>query len=205
VFAMEIMNRDYCLPSDLVKAMKLLVLTGLNTVLSGNGSIRISKYEFLITPSGLPKHILKERDLVKYNLLDDTYIGIHKPSIEVNIHKCIYSIRENANTVIHAHPLYTILLVDKGLDKWWETELVESKYSIGKTIVVEPYEPGSIELARNICKYVEEDYNTIIVPKHGVFTWSSNVWRAVESIIALEQIAKYYVYGKILENIVKLF
>lgn len=197
------MSSEYCSAGDLVNAMKLLVYLGLNSVLSGNGSVRLSEYEFLITPSGLPKHLLSERDLVRCSIVGDTYIGLHKPSVEVNIHKCIYSACNRARAIIHAHPIHTILLVDKGLVNWWETSLVESKYSIGKPIVVKPAEPGSIDLARNICKHVGEGYDTLIVPRHGVFAWSRDIWRAVEAIVAIEQIAKYYLYGKLVDTVQK--
>lgn len=197
------MTTLYNTPGDLVKAMKLMVYLGLNTVLSGNGSIRLNQYEFLITPSSLPKHLLKTSDLVKYDLIKNTYIGLHKPSIEVNIHKCIYEARSDAKAVLHAHPLYTVILIDKGFVNWWICELVESTYSLGKVVVVEHAEPGSIELARNICKYVEREYNTLIIPYHGVFSWSISVWRALESIIALETMAKYFVHEKIIDYLVK--
>ncbi len=186
----------------LVEAMKIMFQQGLINPRGGNGSVRISDYEILITPSGLPKYMLTPNDLVRYNIVDKTYTGTYKPSIEVHAHAKIYSIREEARAVLHAHPPLTIALIDHGIRGWWETELVEAEFSVEQVYVAKPAPPGTPELATSIGKCVEKGAKIVIIPRHGVFAWGSTVWEALDAIVALEYIAKYYVMDKLLNKIV---
>ena len=178
---------------DLIEAMKTLFYHGLNTVLSGNGSIRVNRESFLITPSGLPKHRLTLNDLVLCNVYSEVCSGRYKPSIEIHVHRAIYRARDDAYVVLHAHPPLTTLLVSKGLVNWWISENVESTYSVGKVCIGKQAEPGSKDLAESVANVLINDCRVVIIPNHGVFTWHSSVWNALESIIALEHLAKQYI------------
>ncbi|OYT40909.1 MAG: aldolase [Desulfurococcales archaeon ex4484_58] len=185
----------------LVEAMKIMFQNGLINPRGGNGSVRISEYEILITPSGLPKYMLTPNDLVKYNIVDKTYVGAYRPSIEVHTHAKIYSIRDEAKAVLHAHPPLTIALVDQGLKEWWRTDLVEAEFSVEQVCIAKPAPPGTPELASNVGECVKEGGKVIVIPKHGVFAWGSTVWEALDAIIALEYTAKYYLVSKLLKII----
>jgi len=185
----------------LIEAMKTLFEHGLINPRGGNGSVRIDDYEILITPSGLPKYKLSPSDLVKYNILDNTYIGVYKPSIEVHTHAKIYSISEEAQAVLHAHPPLTIALTDHGFRDWWKTELVEAEFSVEEVYIAKPAPPGTVELANNIADCMNKGARIIIVPKHGVFAWGFSVWEALDAIMALEYIAKYFIVSRIVDKL----
>ncbi|MET1159938.1 MAG: class II aldolase/adducin family protein [Thermoprotei archaeon] len=187
--------------SYLVEAMKILFQQGLINPRGGNGSVRISDNEILITPSGLPKYMLTPSDLVRYNIIDGTYIGPYRPSIETMVHARIYKIRNDAQAVLHAHPPLTVALVDSGFVGWWETQLVETEFSVGQVYVAKPAPPGTPELASNVGECVEKGAKIVIVPKHGVFAWDTTVWGALDAIIALEYTAKYFIVTKIIEKL----
>ena len=184
----------------LVEAMKLLVQMGLTNPKGGNASVKISGNEILITPSGYPKHLLRPKDLVVYNIDTGEYLGIHKPSIEVNAHRLIYLNRKDVNAVIHAHTPLTIALVDAGIDKWWETGTVESSYSLGKVSIASEAPPGSLELAKNIADKARYS-KIVIVPRHGVFALGKDVEDALDAIIALEATAKYFLVKAIINKL----
>lgn len=185
----------------LVEAMRILFQQGLINPRGGNGSVRISDYEILITPSGLPKYMLTSSDLVRYNIYENTYSGPYRPSIEVYTHTKIYKLRKEAKAVLHAHPPLTIALVDHGYKDWWNTELVEAEFSVEEVCIAEPAPPGSSQLAENVAECVKRGTKIIIVPQHGVFAWGPSVWVVLDAIMALEYTAKYFIIRKILDKI----
>jgi len=181
--------------------MKILFQHGLINPRGGNGSIRISEHEILTTPSGLPKYMLTPSDLVRYNIIDNTYTGPHKPSIEVQTHAKIYKVKPNARAVLHAHPPLTIALVDQGFIDWWKTDLVETEFSVGDVYLAKPAPPGTPELANNVGSCVEKGAKIVIVPRHGVFAWDNTVWGALDAIMALEYTARYFIITRMLRKL----
>ena len=84
---------------------------GFTSPVSGNHSIRIPKNEswMWITPSGIPRYHLKEKDLIKVNLENGSTIsnGV-KPSIEWYMHASIYNKIKTIKAIVHTHSPYTL-------------------------------------------------------------------------------------------------
>lgn len=184
----------------LIDAMRILVERGLTNPKGGNGSVRCGA-RIWITPSGIPKHRLKPDDLVEYDLLKNEFYGRLKPSIEWRAHIAFYKADENINAVLHAHPPLTMALVDSIGIGWWEETLIEAYYSLGKACLSEPHPPGSVELAESIRRCVELGARIVFVPKHGVFVGSRDIESALDSIVVLEDLAKYYVVKWIIKRL----
>ena len=188
---------------ELIEAMKLLVHLGLCNPRGGNASFRLDEDRIVITPSGLAKHRLSVDDLVVYSISKNRSYGKYKPSIELQAHVRSYLMNNNIKAIIHAHPPLSLALTDQGVKEWWNTGLVEVEYSVGKVVVVEPAPPGSIELADNIAKAFAENAKIVVIPKHGVFSQGINVHDALDSIIALEETAKYVLAAYIIRGLGK--
>lgn len=174
---------------DLIKAMKIMYRRGVINPRGGNGSVKVYEDAFLVTPSGLPKYRLTAKDLVLYNMKTGVYEGLWKPSVEVKVHETIYRSTE-AKAVLHAHPIYTNILVELGYSGWWVSPTVESEFKANDVCLTQSHKPGSTELMKDMKSCLEERKSVIIVPQHGVFTWGSDVWSALDKIIALEYLAK---------------
>ncbi len=185
----------------LIDSMKLLVLMGLTNPRGGNGSIRVSDENILITPSGIPKHLLRKEDLVLYNIMKNTYTGKYRPSIEVHAHSMTYKVRKDVNAVLHAHLPLATALTDSGLNNWWLAGTVEAKYSVGEVYIATQAEPGSLELAMNIAEGFSKGARIVIIPQHGVFAAGRNVAEALDALIALESTAKYVLTVTLIESI----
>lgn len=176
---------------ELIDAMNFLVNNMLTNPRGGNGSVRVGDYVW-ITPSGKPKNMLKLEDLVVYDLSANVFRTSLKPSIEYRIHIMTYKKLPEARSVIHAHiPMATSLTTTKGIS-WVYKTFSEIEYSTGKINVVEPAPPGSRELAERVVNAFSKTVRTVIVPRHGVFTWGKSVWEAVDSVYSLEMAARYY-------------
>ena len=89
-----------------IEAGYKLLETGLIARTWGNISARISKDEFIITPSGLAYDSLKPEQLVRVKASDLSYIGNLKPSSEKGIHAIAYILRPEVNFIIHTHQFY---------------------------------------------------------------------------------------------------
>lgn len=72
----------------------------------GNISARISKTQFVITPSGLAYDTLREEQLVIVNIEDGSYTGSIRPSSELGVHADCYRLRPAVDFVIHTHQFY---------------------------------------------------------------------------------------------------
>ena len=72
----------------------------------GNVSARISKDEFIITPSGRAYETLSPADLVKVRVSDCSYSGNIKPSSEKGVHASAYALRQHSGFIIHTHQFY---------------------------------------------------------------------------------------------------
>ncbi len=178
----------------IVDVMRTLVMLGLTNPKGGNASIRVGN-TVLLTPSAIPKHKLKPEDIVVYDMLTGKYIGKHRASIECNAHLMIYKNISEARAALHAHTPISLALVDAGIDLNHE-KTVETEYSIGRICVAGEAPPGSLELAIKVAE-AAKICRTIIVPRHGVFVWASNIYDALDTIISLESMAKYYIVKRL--------
>ena len=86
----------------LVNCVKDLYRMGFTSPVSGNHSFRaLNKKWMWITPSGIPRYNLHEKDLVKVNLETGKTLGRLKPSIEWYMHVSIYKKLGKANAIVH--------------------------------------------------------------------------------------------------------
>ena len=173
--------------NQLVDVMRILHERGLINIKGGNASIKIGNY-FLITPSGVPKHRLKPNQIVKV-YINGRWEGKMKPSIEYIMHLEIYKRRTDINAIIHSHNPFTIIATELGIELN-PNEYVETRYAIGECIkYVEPLPPGTIELAKKISEALE-DCNVCILRKHGVVAIGNDIYKVLDIVEALEDLAK---------------
>lgn len=194
----ELIKKHVDKANQLVDAMRILHSRGLINIRGGNGSIKVTENEILITPSGLPKHLLRPEDLVVIRL-DGSWHGRYKPTIEYRMHLEIYRRIREARAVLHAHNPYTILAVELGIELN-PKEFVETRYAIGECIgVVDEVEPGTEELAKMVGDKAEK-CKTIILRRHGVVAYGETIYHALDAIEALEDYAKIIVLKQILKR-----
>lgn len=145
----------------------------------GNISARISKDEFIITPSGLAYESLKPVDLVKVRIDDLSYEGNIKPSSEKGIHASCYRNRSNCNFVIHTHQFYASAVCAEEED----TEFAPcAKYGFS----------GTKSLMNNVTDAIvrHPDCNSFLMAKHGALLLGSSFENAFETAGKLEEECK---------------
>jgi L-fuculose-phosphate aldolase len=183
---------------DLVKCVKDLYTMGYTSPVSGNHSIRLkNKSWMLITPSGIPRYEMKEKDLVKVNLQTEKIVGFRKPSIEWHMHALIYKRISTINAIIHTHSPYTLGIAISA-EKFLHI-IEEAKIVVGDPVVIANKPSGSIALANIVSRIFESEKNVraIIIRNHGVVTAGKDIHQARAVVEALEEWAKILTVSKI--------
>jgi L-fuculose-phosphate aldolase len=197
----------------LVNCVKDLYKMGLTTSVSGNHSIRIQGKKWMwITPSGIPRYNLQEKDLVKIHL--ETYRTISfgsssanpklKPSIEWRMHASIYNKLSKVNVVLHTHSPYTLAIAISVNE--FRHVIEEAKTVVGNPVVIPNKPSGSIELANTVSSAFEGEekeegqVRAVIIRNHGVVSIGTNIYQARAVIESLEEWAKIYTICKILDG-----
>jgi L-fuculose-phosphate aldolase len=171
---------------------------GYTSSVSGNHSIRLkNKSWMLITPSGIPRYEMKDKDLVKVNLHTEKIVGFRKPSIEWRMHALIYKRISAINAIIHTHSPYTLAIAISA-EKFLHI-IEEAKIVVGDPIVIANKPSGSIALANMVSRIFESEENVraIIIRNHGVVTVGRDIHQARAVVEALEEWAKILTVSKI--------
>ncbi len=164
------MNKAEIIKS-ILKVGKILFEKKVQNTHSGNISHIYNNNKLLITKSGSMKGYLKEEDIIEL-FLDDKDFKKKNASTETGTHQEILKLKKKG-AIIHIHSLDSTIL-----------SFIKNKINpidfYGKNLlnsipVLEFSNPiGSDEMVNKIPKYFN-DFNSIIVKTHGIFSWGKNL------------------------------
>ncbi len=178
IYAGKSYNKERESRKALVEISRLLYEKKYNVSLDGNLSIRLSDKEILITPSRSHKGFIKPFDLLVIDYSGNVLRGEGKISSEYRLHLTVYEHRPNVNAVIHAHSTYATACSLAGID-------LTKQYITQPPIPTTNFAlPSSYEGAKEVLQYVNE-YNAVILNRHGVAVWGSDIW---ETFLKLEEV-----------------
>jgi L-fuculose-phosphate aldolase len=174
---------------------------GFTSPVSGNHSIRIQNKKWMwITPSGVPRYNLQDKDLVKVHLETGNTVGRLKPSIEWYMHVSIYKKLGKVNAIVHTHSPYTLGIAISVLDKFQQHIIEEAKIVVGNPVIIPNKPSGSTELANIVSEAFGQgggSTRAVIIKNHGVVAVGSNIHQARAVVEALEEWAKILTISKI--------
>lgn len=176
------------LRQQLIETALAMNASGLNKGASGNLSARYGE-GFLITPSGMDYAGLSIYDIVWMDF-DGRTQGARKPSSEWRFHAAIYEHREEANAVLHAHPVScsTLACLGKGIPAF---HYMVAKAG-GKDIRCADYATfGTLELSDNVVEALQ-DRKACLMAHHGLTCFESDLPRALALAIEVEHLATVY-------------
>ena len=151
----------------------------------GNVSARISKDEFIITPSGRAYETLSPADLVKVRVSDCSYSGNIKPSSEKGVHASAYALRQNAGFIIHTHQFYaSVVAAECRGDKKYPC----AGYGL----------PGTEGLRKKVAACIEANpyENTFLMARHGALMLGSRMEDAFARAEQLEDVCRIRVEAR---------
>jgi len=167
--------------------------SGLSVGTSGNLSARTSQ-GYLITPTGIPYHQLKEADIVEMDLQGNVIHGDLKPSSEWHFHQDIYLEREEVNAIVHVHSDYATGIACTRQD------IPAFHYMVAKaggdSIRCAEYATfGSKALSKNAVMALEERHACLLA-NHGMIALGEDINSAYKLAEEVENIAKHYWVSK---------
>ncbi len=175
------------------EARKLVIEAGLrlleNKLIArtwGNISARISKNEFIITPSGRAYDRLTPADLVKVRVSDCSYTGNVKPSSEKGVHAAAYALRSNVGFIIHTHQYYA--------------SAVAAECRSIRTAPCAAYAlPGTTKLKRYVADCVRNNpyENAFLMARHGTLLLGSDMEEAFARAEGLENRCREIVEARV--------
>ena len=164
------------------EARKLVIEAGLRLLENklvartwGNISARISRNEFIITPSGKAYDRLTPADLVKVRL-DGSYKGNMKPSSEKGVHAAAYAQRNHVGFIIHTHQYYASAVAAECRDI--------------RTAPCAAYAlPGTTKLKKLVADCIRNNpyEDTFLMARHGTLILGSDMDEAFARAEALEE------------------
>ncbi len=180
------------LRQQLIDTALAMNASGVNQGTSGNLSVRYEE-GFLITPSGMDYTGLSPDDIVWMDFTGNSR-GRRKPSSEWHFHAAIYQHHEEANAVLHAHPVSctTLACLDKGIPAFHYMVSMAG----GKDIRCADYATfGTRELSEAVLKALE-GRKACLMSHHGMTCFEKDLPGALALAIEVEHLAT--VYGRIL-------
>lgn len=179
---------------ELVDCVAALYAMGLTTSVSGNHSFRSGSNWMWITPSGVPRHRIREADLVKANLRTGKVQGKMKPSIELEMHRAIYNVASDVNAVIHTHSPFTIGV---SISAEFKHVIEEAQIVVGTPVVIANKPSGSKDLAESVAHEFAQGARVVIVKNHGVVAVGKDLHHARAIIESLEEWAKILTIARV--------
>ena len=175
---------------QIIKYANMLNSEKLSTLRSGNVSLRY-KNGFLITPSGVKYSLLKLDDIVFVSLdgkFDETK---NKPSSEWRFHKDIYSSKNEANAIVHAHSTHATAVSAHNKD------VPAFHYMValagGNDLKCAKYATfGTQELSDNIINALK-NRKACLMSNHGQVAFGDNLEQAFELAQEVENICHQYI------------
>lgn len=162
-----------------------LYFKNLTTCYGGNISIRdIDSY--LISETGVDKSIIEDTNVARMSY-NDVNLNHVPQSSEYQIHRMIYQIRPDINSIVHAHPPYVtaFALANENLDSRISSEMFKN---LGTIVMAEYAKPGSTELAEIVANSARIS-DSIIMANHGVIVLAENIHQAYYMMELIEQLA----------------
>ena len=178
---------------DINTAKQLVIDAGLNLVKCGliartwgNVSCRIDENSFVITPSGIAYENLTPEKIVLVNIADCSWTGDVKPSSEKKVHASVYSLRPDANFVIHTHQTYASAVGAVGCDINYMSD--EGAQIIGPGVTIAAYGlPGTKKLNNGVREALKRSpSNAVIMAHHGAVCFGSSYDEAFKVAEQLE-------------------
>ncbi len=171
-----------------------LIEHGLTKGTGGNISIFDREKQIMaISPSGLDYYKTKAEDIVIMDLNGNILEGHRKPSSEYNLHKIFYERREDCNSVVHCHSMFS------GVLSCLHWTLPASHYMIalaGKDVRCAEYATfGTQELAENAFEAMK-DRNAVFLGNHGLLAVSTDLPNAFNTAEEIEFCAEMYYRAK---------
>jgi len=151
----------------------------------GNISYRCDDNTILITPSGMPKFLLQEKDIAVIDI--DGRVIEGTPSSEMLMHLEVYKKRADAKAVIHAHPPTAVAysIAHPEAEEIPGKSFSELILAVGKLPIIPFQMPGSLEMGTALHPYIKNS-KVMVLARHGAISFGEDLIEAYNGMERLE-------------------
>ncbi len=190
----------YLHPADqITMIMQRIYRYGMTTTSGGNISVKDDDGSIWVSPSGIDKNSLTNRDIVHVHQ-DGRIEGLHKPSSEFPFHHAIYRIRPDIRAILHAHPPALVAFSAAGAVPATDV-LPNTKIVCGEPGFADYAPPGSEELGVKIANCFADGHDIVIMENHGTVTGADDLFQAFMQFETLDFTARIQIQAKALGNV----
>jgi len=185
---------------EICRIGKLCYDRGIVAANDGNISVRY-KNTVIITPTGISKGNLRERDLVLLDLNENIIKGKRRPTSELSMHLHIYRRRSDIEAIVHTHPPFTLAL--SIADRFPDEAILSEQPIITGKIGIAPYAtPGSDDVGKSLDEFLsDKEYGGAVLSHHGLVTWGESLEQAYFRTESTEQVSKIYLLASLLGSV----
>ncbi len=179
------------LKKKIVNYTRLAQSRGYTVASEGNISIRLPDNNIIITPTKIIKDFITTEDLVLIDIDGNQIHGTRKATSERFTHCEIYKRRPDIHSIVHAHPVYTVLATVLGLKPFDQVFISEAAMFLKNVSIARFAKPSTTEgaqVVREVCK----DSDAIIIDRHGSFTCGKDIETAFSILEILEKYCKMF-------------
>lgn len=179
------------LKQKIVSYTKLTQSRGYTVASEGNISARLDDGTILITPTKIIKDFITEDDLVIIDPDGNQITGTRKATSERFTHCEIYKKRPDMQSIVHAHPVYTVLVTVLGLKPFDNVFISEAAMFLKNVTLARFAKPSTTEGARVVGE-VCSDSDAIIIDRHGSFTCGTTIETAFSILEIMEKYCRMF-------------
>lgn len=161
---------------------------------SGNISIYNREKDLIaISPSGMNYFEVEPEDVVIIDRSGEVIDGSRKPSSEKDMHRLLYTHRNDVSAAVHTHSEFATLIACLNMP-------IEPIHPIlacaGENVRCAPYMISHNEVfGETVIKYIKDRY-AVLLGNHGVLTCGPNIGYAYTTAISVEFCAELYYRAK---------
>ena len=184
------------LKRQIIEYGTLLIKKGLVIGTGGNISVRINENRMMITPSGMAYDSLLPEDIVILDMNGNVVEGNRRPSIEVNMHRCILMVRKDINAIVHTHSVYASAVAVTRQELPPVTDAMAIVFG-GAIKTAEYARTGTEELANHVVETLGNS-SAVLLANHGAVGVGKSLTEAFGICELLEVSAKTYIYANMI-------
>lgn len=191
-----------------LKANLELVRQGLVLLTWGNASaIDRARGLVVIKPSGVAYDVMRAEDMVVIDLDGGVIEGAHRPSVDAPTHLALYAAFPEIGGVVHTHSHYATCWAQAALPipcfGTTHADLAYGDVPVTDTLtadeVADQYERHIGEvIVRRYRGLDPMHYPAVLAANHGPFAWGRTVSDAVQTAVALEEVARMAFHTRLL-------
>lgn len=179
-------EREYA--ADIVQVGKLVFQKGWVAANDGNISIRLDDERIMCTPTGVSKGMMRVDDIIIVDYAGDKISGRLERTSEIKMHLKIYELRDDVNSVVHAHPPTATGFASAG--RALDTALLpEVVIGLGCVPLAGYGLPGTDALTEPMLPLIPK-YDALLLGNHGAVSYGQDVMQAYFRMETVEHFAR---------------